>query len=69
MKKPSERILEIRDELIEKEDYQVIPASIISIKKYLDEEYEKNQPCIHEKGEPIVGGYVCKKCHTIVVFE
>jgi len=65
--KPSERIQEIYNKLRD-EDGIFSPPDLYSkaISIYIDEEFEKNQPCKHEpSGETVGRGYVCKHCHVI----
>ncbi len=62
MQKPSERI---RDLATENgiPYHEAVPAWIIA--GYLDEQWEKNQPCQHEETEDAYGGKMCKKCHLL----
>lgn len=40
---------------------------IQAVVDYLDEEWEKNQPCKHEELEDFRGQKACKKCRALVV--
>lgn len=62
--KPSERILEIWKELVNKGAKN--PDMQKSILHYLDEEYEKNKPCEHEETEVWNDMDVCKKCNILI---